>query len=89
MLVKESAAYKDFYIEMIEKEATQNSLKIKKLSKNHPAVAFFQKDPLQQLEEFRVKVSLQFSKRGQQAVKRLLSEKTRNKFTQTTVMVKP
>ena len=40
-LIKESENFKDAYIEHMEKEITTFNMKLKKLSKNHPALNFF------------------------------------------------
>jgi hypothetical protein len=40
-------------------------MKLKKLSKNHPILAFFQKDPLQTVEEIKNKVIIEFTKKSQ------------------------
>ena len=46
-LLKESSNYRDFYIEMLEKNQANFNLKLKKLSDKHPALLFFKKEPLE------------------------------------------
>lgn len=57
-LLKESSDFRDFYIDMMEKNQTNFNLKLKKLSAKHPALLFFKKEPLEQLDEFRNKVNI-------------------------------
>jgi hypothetical protein len=45
----------------MEKEITTFNLKLKKLSKNHPALNFFQKDPFQTIEEISSRVKTKFA----------------------------
>lgn len=40
-LMKESSDFKDFFIEMTEKEMVAHAVKLRKLAKNHPAVSYF------------------------------------------------
>jgi hypothetical protein len=57
-LLKESSNFRDFYIDMLEKNQANFNLKLKKLSDKHPALLFFKKEPLEQLDEFRNKVNI-------------------------------
>ena len=79
-IMKETQLFKDTYIDFLEKEQTSFALKIKRLSNNHPALAFFQKDSLQTLDEIRNKVQIQFANKGQQAVSKILGENKREKY---------
>ena len=56
---------------------------MKRLSKNHPALAFFQKDPVQTLDEIRKKVQIAFANKGKQVVAKILGENKREKYCQT------
>ena len=81
--MKETQQFKDTYVEFLEREQTSFALKIKRLSNNHPALAFFQKDSLQTLDEIRNKVQIQFANKGQQVVSKILGENKREKYCQT------
>lgn len=71
-LIKESENFKDAYIEHMEKEITTFNIKLKKLSKNHPALNFFQKDPIQTIEEISDRVKTKFAKLSREVVANIL-----------------
>lgn len=80
-VMQEASHFKDSYINQLERELQSFGDRLRRVNKNHPARILFSKDVIQNLDEVRNKVHLNFAKQGQRVVANVLGEQKRHKNT--------
>lgn len=71
---------------MASRQISENFMRLNKLSPNHPALIFFKKEDVDNLDEFTLKVHIEFEKASKRVVSTILQEHLREKYCQTELM---
>lgn len=79
-LIEDSGKFKDLFIEMVSRRHSETHVRLNKLAPNHPALIFFKKEDVENLDEFTNKVHIQFAKTSKRVVSNILHESQRDKY---------